>query len=190
MMEFGNMMRRLLRPNGRKAETGFRFLKGFDEIRGSEFRLVLMEKMREDRLRGWVPSYRFEMLPLGGHEVLGTIDIRIGDNENTYYAGHIGYRVHEPFRGFHFAEKACRLIIRIARAHGMKEVVITCNPDNLASRRTIERLGARFESIVDIPKTNELYQYGDRQKCRFIWTVPETDEAAGPQPDTHRRPPS
>jgi predicted acetyltransferase len=190
MMEFGSLVRRLLRRNGENGEAAFRFLKGFDEIRGSEFRLVLVEKAREDRIRGWVPSYRFEMLPLDGHEILGTIDIRIGNNENTYYAGHIGYRVHEPFRGNHFAEKACRLIIRIARAHGMKQVVITCNPDNLPSRRTIERLGARFEGIVDIPGTNELYQYGDRQKCRFIWTVPDADVAADPPPGSHFRRPS
>ena len=190
MMELGNLMRRLFRWSDEGNAARFRFLKGFDEIRGNEFRLVLVEKMREDCIRGWVPSYRFEMWPLDGHEVLGTIDIRIGENDNTYYAGHIGYRVHEPFRGNHFAEKACRLIIRIARAHGMKAVVITCNPDNLPSRRTIERLGARFEGIVDIPKTNELYHYGDRQKCRFIWAVPETDEAAGQPHGLHRLHPS
>ena len=189
-MERNSLMSRLLRRNGEKTAMRFRFLKGFDEIRGNEFRLVLIEKMREDRARGWVPSYRFEMWPLDGHEVLGTIDIRIGHNENTYYAGHIGYRVHEPFRGNHFAEKACRLLIRIARAHKMKQVVITCNPDNLPSRRTIERLGAHFEGIVDIPATNELYHYGDRQKCRFIWDVPEVDEAAGPPHRLHRLHPS
>lgn len=153
----------------------FRFLRGFEEIRGDGFRLVLEEKLPEDLVHGWVPSYRFTMRPLHGRAELGTIDIRIGDNENIYYAGHIGYRVHPPYRGHHMAEKACRLIVRIARAHGMNQVVITCNPDNLPSRRTIERLGARLESIVDIPPNNELYLYGDRQKCRFIWDVPATD---------------
>lgn len=156
----------------------FRFLKGFEEIRGEEFRLVLVDRMPEDRIRGWVPSYRFVMRPLEGKTELGTIDIRIGDNENIYYAGHIGYRVHAPYRGHHYAEKACRLIVRIARAHGMEQVVITCNPDNLPSKRTIERLGARLAEIVDIPRGNELYQYGDRQKCRFIWDVPEDVPAA------------
>ncbi len=167
----------------RKKNMRFRFLKGFEEIRGDAFRLVLVEKMPQDRIRGWVPSYRFEMRSLKGREVIGTIDVRIGDNENIYYGGHIGYRVHEPYRGHHYAERACRLIIRIARAHGLKQVVITCNPENTASRRTIERLGARLENIVDIPKDNEMYRFGERRKCRFIWDVPETNEAAEWKPD-------
>lgn len=159
----------------------FHFLRGFEEIRGEAFRLVLEEKMPEDVVHGWVPSYRFTMRPLNGRSELGTIDIRIGDNENIYYAGHIGYRVHPPYRGHHLAEKACRLIVRIARAHGMTQVVITCNPDNLPSRRTIERLGARLDAIVDIPSGNELYLFGDRQKCRFIWDVPADDDARDPE---------
>lgn len=159
----------------------FHFLRGFEEIRGEEFRLVLEEKMPEDVVHGWVPSYRFTMRPLNGRSELGTIDIRIGDNENIYYAGHIGYRVYPPYRGHHLAEKACRLIVRIARAHGMTQVVITCNPDNLPSRRTIERLGARLDAIVDIPPENELYLFGDRQKCRFIWDVPADEDACDPE---------
>jgi len=174
-MGLGNLLRKAFRGDRESGSPRFRFLKGFEEIRGDEFRLVLVEKMPEDSYRGWVPSYRYEMWPLSGDTVLGTIDIRIGDNENIFYAGHIGYRVHEPYRGHHFAEKACRLIVRIARAHGMKQVVITCNPDNPASKRTIERLGARLEGIYDIPPHNELYHYGDRQKCRFFWDVPEAD---------------
>jgi predicted acetyltransferase len=155
------------------SEPRFHFQRGFEEIRGEEFRLVLMEKMPEDRIHGWVPSYRFSIRPLDGRVEIGTIDIRIGDNDNIYYAGHIGYRIHPPYRGRHFAEKACRLIIRIARAHGMRQVVITCNPDNAPSRRTIERLGAVLVETVDLPADNELYLYGDRQKCRFVWDVPE-----------------
>ena len=153
-------------------DSRFRFLRGFEEIACSEFRLVLVEKMPEDRIEGWVPSYRYSIRPIGSKTEMGTIDIRIGDNENIYYAGHIGYRIHPPWRGHHYAEKACRLIVRIARAHGMDQVIITCNPDNIASRRTIERLGARLLEIVDIPPTNELYLYGDRKKCRFAWDVP------------------
>lgn len=92
-MGLGNLFRKAFRVEAEAGSTRFRFLKGFEEIRGEEFRLVLVEKMPEDRYRGWVPSYRYEMWPLTDDEVLGTIDIRIGDNENIFYAGHIGYRV-------------------------------------------------------------------------------------------------
>jgi predicted acetyltransferase len=60
-----------------------------------------------------------------------------------------------------------RLVIPLAKAHGMTHLWITCNPENAASRRTIERLGATFVEVVDIPKSNLLYEKGERQKCRY-----------------------
>ena len=50
----------------------------------------------------------------------------------------------------------------------MSRLWITCNPDNLASRRTCERLGAKLVETVPIPKTHTFYQRGERAKCRFL----------------------
>ena len=49
----------------------------------------------------------------------------------------------------------------------MDSLIITCNPDNLPSRRTLEELGGELKAIVDVPKAHYLYQYGDVQKCIF-----------------------
>jgi tagatose 1,6-diphosphate aldolase len=49
----------------------------------------------------------------------------------------------------------------------MKTLWITCNPDNYASRRTCERLGAEMVEIVPLPSNNVLYQRGEREKCRY-----------------------
>jgi len=98
----------------------------------------------------------------------GSISLRIGHGINLdRYLGHIGYHVLPPARGHHFAERACRLILPLARAHGHSYVWITCNPDNLASRRSIERLGAVYVDTVAVPKENSLYSQGDRYKCRY-----------------------
>ena len=40
----------------------------------------------------------------------------------------------------------------LARAHGHSLLWITCNPDNLASRRSCERLGAQYVDIVPVPR--------------------------------------
>jgi tagatose 1,6-diphosphate aldolase len=94
--------------------------------------------------------------------------LRIGDTVHIkMYAGHIGYRVHPAYRGHHYAAKACRLLLPLARLHGMKTLWITCNPDNFASRRTCEILGASLIEIVDIPHDHEMYLSGERQKCRY-----------------------
>jgi tagatose 1,6-diphosphate aldolase len=83
------------------------------------------------------------------------------------YYGHVGYRVYPFARGHHYAERACRLLLPLARQHGIQPLWITCNPDNFASRRTCERLGAALVEIVPVPPRDPLYLRGDHEKCRY-----------------------
>jgi tagatose 1,6-diphosphate aldolase len=100
--------------------------------------------------------------------IAGSISLRIGHSLNLdRYLGHIGYHVMPSARGHHFSERAARLLLTLARAHGHQQLWITCNPDNIASRRTCERLGAEYVDTVALPKENALYTQGDRQKCRY-----------------------
>ena len=100
--------------------------------------------------------------------IAGSISLRIGHSPNLdFYLGHIGYHVLPPARGHHYAERACRLLLPLARAHEHKVLWITCNPENAGSRRTCERLGAQLVDTVNVPRDNPLYQQGDRQKCRY-----------------------
>jgi tagatose 1,6-diphosphate aldolase len=120
------------------------------------------------------------MLPRWGEgpppiEIAGGISLRVGNNPDLeMYGGHIGYNVYPPVRGNHYAERACRLLLPLARAHGLRRIWITCNPDNFASRRTCERLGCRFAEIVPVPPEHPLYQRGDIEKCRYwldLWPL-------------------
>jgi predicted acetyltransferase len=123
-----------------------------------------------DDRRGYAPSYHFwiklnDYSPL---RIAGGIGLRIGESPDIItYVGHIGYNVYPPARGRHLAERSCRLLLPLARRHGMSTLWITCNPDNIASRRTCERLGAELVGIVPVPKEHELYQRGDFEKCRY-----------------------
>lgn len=124
---------------------------------------------------GRLPAYHFWMLadpPVGDGpaiRIAGGVGLRVGSNaEIENYSGHIGYHVYPPARGRHFAERACRLIFPLARRHGMELLWITCNPDNVASRRTCERLGGRLIDIVPIPKDHPFHARGERAKCRFL----------------------
>jgi predicted acetyltransferase len=115
------------------------------------------------------PSYHFWMRltdasPL---RIAGSISLRIGPEAELRYAGHIGYNVYPPVRGRHLAERAGRLLFPLARRYGMKSVWITCNPDNTASRKTAQRLGATLVETVPVPPGHELYLRGEREKCRF-----------------------
>lgn len=125
-----------------------------------------------DFKKGRAPSYHFwmhlrpEFAP--PVPIAGAIGLRVGHMaELELYYGHIGYNVYPPARGRHYAERACRLLLPLAKAHGLNPVWITTNPDNYASRRTCERLGAELVEVVDIPPNHPLYLKGQRKKCRY-----------------------
>jgi tagatose 1,6-diphosphate aldolase len=101
--------------------------------------------------------------------IAGGTNLRIGDTADLrLYAGHIGYHVYPPARGHRYAERSARLLLPLARRHGMSELWITCNPENTASRRTCERLGAELIETVPIPPEHLFYARGERAKCRYL----------------------
>ena len=59
--------------------------------------------------------------------------------------GHIGYSVRPSRREQGHASRALALAVRRAAELGLDRVLVTCEDDNVASARTIERNGGRFE---------------------------------------------
>src|SRR5262249_656495 len=112
------------------------------------------------------PNYHFNMVV--AHQIAGYIALRVGNVPSiVLYAGHIGYRVESAFRGHHYAARSCKLLLPLARSHGLNPLWITSNPDNFASRRTCELAGAKLVEIVDLPVDNDMFLSGERQKCRY-----------------------
>lgn len=133
-----------------------------------DLQLVLVKTVPGNTDVGRVPEYTFRMTPTGQNERMGTISLRVGQSPLILcYAGHIGYGVEPDYRGHHYAARACKLLLPLARRHDLNPIWITCNPDNFASRRTCELAGAQFVEIVDVPEDLEMYQKGDVQKCRY-----------------------
>lgn len=132
----------------------------------NELELHLVERTLAERERNRVPAYRFDLRVAG--EKAGSASLRVGGG--TYlelYAGHIGYGVELPYRGHRYAARACKLLFGLARLHGMTTLWITCNPENVASRRTCELIGGELVDIVDLPQDIDMYKEGERQKCRY-----------------------
>lgn len=102
------------------------------------------------------------------YKVVGSIDLRLTMNEMMYFYGHVGYSILKKYQGNHYAYEACKVLMRIAKEeYKLKELIITCNPDNTASYKTIEKLNATLIEIAKVPSDHELYQKGDRYKCIF-----------------------
>jgi tagatose 1,6-diphosphate aldolase len=131
-----------------------------------ELELHLVERTLGDPARNRVPAYRFDMR-VGGQKA-GSCSLRVGSNDYLeLYAGHVGYGVEYEHRGHRYAARACTLLFGLARRHGMTTVWITCNPENVASRRTCELIGGELVDIVDLPEEVDMYKEGERQKCRY-----------------------
>jgi predicted acetyltransferase len=123
-----------------------------------------------------VPTYSFRMVHAGSGEELGTINLRVGSTPHVeLYAGHVGYTVRPSHRGHKYAARSVRLLIPLAGKLGLNPLWITCDPENIASRRSCELAGAQFVEIVDVPKKCFIHRSGHQQKCRYRLDVAGVD---------------
>lgn len=99
--------------------------------------------------------------------LLGAVDVRYALNDHLLaFGGHIGYGVRPSARGHGCAEIMVRLTFPFLRTLGIKKALITCDRDNPASAKTIQRLGGVLENMV----------LEDRRKwvCRYWVEVGES----------------
>ena len=136
--------------------------KPVEDLRDGEIFLRLNRTCDAQPEKGWVPAYYFDICLKDGTGI-GQCDLRIGHNERLYYGGNIGYGIDEAYRGRHYAAKACRLLFRLARKHGLDYVIITCDPSNKASARTCELAGGKYLETAEIPEWHNMYEEGLRR---------------------------
>jgi len=74
---------------------------------------------------------RFELTPFLEHE-----------------GGHIGYSTRPSERRKGYGTIVCKLTFQRAKSLGFKRILITCDEDNVASARIIEKNGGRYENTV------------------------------------------
>lgn len=83
-------------------------------------------------------------------EYVGRISVRHYLNENLEkVGGHIGYDVRPSKRGLGYGSEMLRLVLPEARGLGIEKALLTCDSDNLASRKIIEKNGGVFEDEVE-----------------------------------------
>ena len=82
-------------------------------------------------------------------EYLGSIALRHELNGFLRsYGGHIGYSVRPSARRRGLATRALQGVLAIAHHRGLAEVLLTCDTQNVGSRRVIEGGGGQFENEV------------------------------------------
>jgi len=132
---------------------------------------ILLEDTIDQALKpGWSP---FRIYGVYVDDVrVGALVYRLGDDDVHRYDGHIGYTIDEEFRGHRYATKACRLLVKQLQDEGVDHVLITCDPDNIPSKKTIEALGATFMAREDIPEClRGDYAADETEKLIYRWEL-------------------
>lgn len=134
--------------------------------------LTVAAHVERDPAEGLAPAYGFYIHPHGLKEIAGRIYLRLVNSTYVHlYAGHIGYGVFPRFRGQGYAARACQVVRPVAKHHGFDALWITCNPDNWASRKTCERIGANLVEIIEVDPNTPIYRDGETHKCRYLWEI-------------------
>lgn len=103
---------------------------------------------------GFVPGTTY--LYMDGDIVIGTINIRHCLNAYLLQqGGHIGYSIHPHQRRKGYATKMLQETLQICKQWEIWPVLITCNKENIASRKTIEKCGGKLENEYYNEKTKE-----------------------------------
>ena len=101
--------------------------------------------------------------------IVGAVNLRLTKNKHIVQLyGHLGFEVSEKYRGQGLARQACQLIRPYAQLLDFRRIVITCHPDNVASRKTIENLGARFITYRDFPQNQDPR---DKERLIYCWQI-------------------
>lgn len=115
------------------------------------------------------PEYRFAIHRRNDGLRVGRIHLRITQDELVLRAiGHAGYAVDETHQRLGYATRAVRLIQKLARVHALTPLWILIAPDNIASRRTVERVGFHLIDVVNA-SPEALAMEVAPMVCRYRW---------------------
>lgn len=104
---------------------------------------------------GWVTTSTFWLIH--NDEVVGVVRVR---HEEVDCAGNIGYDIAPCFRNKGYGTEILKLALEKAKKIGLKEAIVTCNIDNIASKKIIEKnYGNLLGTVFDEEENEKLYKY-------------------------------
>jgi predicted acetyltransferase len=132
------------------------FSHGETEIDGSELwdktdnysewlEMVTKNTCKETVNLNWVITDTYFAIRESDKKIIGMIDLRRDLNDFLKDFGHIGYSVRPTERRKGYATEMLRLVLEIAKRHGLERVQLSCKRSNSPSVRTIIKNGGVYE---------------------------------------------
>lgn len=118
----------------------------------------LIDRQKGKNLKpGYVPETMYWLVE--GNEFIGRVSIRHYLNEKLEEkGGHIGYDVRPSRRGMGYGKLLLKLGLKKAKDLGIDDAIITCDIENIPSRKIIEANGGVLE---------KKYRYNNKKKLKF-----------------------
>ncbi|ADL50724.1 GNAT family N-acetyltransferase [Clostridium cellulovorans] len=105
--------------------------------------------------QGYVATSTFWLIDR--EEVVGVVRVR---HQEVDTAGHIGYDISPDYRNKGYGFQILKLALKKAAKIGIKDAIVTCNIENIASKKIIEKNNGKFlETIFDEEEDEHLYKY-------------------------------
>lgn len=168
------MKAHLVLPTTQYKDSFLKAVKEYQAENQFNYRLLEIDKLNED-FESYIKQYEDEAkginLPEGyvPHTVywlvddegyIGRLDIRHRLNDFLRdFGGHIGYDIRPTRRRQGLGKLILKLGLEKAKQLGIKDVVITCDLDNIGSRKIIEANGGQFIEVKTNNKNIEKRRY-------------------------------
>lgn len=129
---------------GRYLEYPYNFVQQHFDL----FLTILHNKAKGINLPvGHSPEHFFWLIDAG--EFIGITSIRtVATDWVTHEGGHIGYSIRPSKRNKGYGKNILRLVLPKAKEFGFEKVLITCDENNIGSKKIIETNGGVFEKSV------------------------------------------
>lgn len=83
-------------------------------------------------------------------EYIGRCSVRHHLNDSLLrYGGHIGYEIRPSKRRMGYGVRQCQLAIDVCHRMGIRDILITCDDDNVGSYKIIEACGGVLQDRID-----------------------------------------
>lgn len=106
-----------------------------------------------------VPSTTYLSVIEETKEIIGIISIRHYLDENLKrYGGHIGYSIRPSKRRLGYGYKQLELALHKCKEFKIKEALVTCDYDNIGSKKIILKNNGIFDSKI-VEKNQEIERY-------------------------------
>ncbi len=129
---------------GERSINGSRGLHNYEKY--EDWLWLVTECEKPDNTMIGVQTSTYLAVRTSDGKVVGCIELRHTLNESlAVIGGHIGYSVVPQERNKGYAIIMLKLILKEAKNIGLEKVLLTCDTDNVASCKTIEKCGGTLE---------------------------------------------